>query len=137
MHSSRMCTIHCGGRLSCHACPLSTHSPLPCMPPATCAPCHAHPLPCMPPPPATHASCHACPLQYMPPGMCVRPLPRMPLLPCMLRSPSVDRTTDACENITFLQLPFRMVTNEGVNVYITGWLARCKTPWCHNVISLA
>ena len=45
MRSSRMRTVHCNGRLSCHACPL------PCMPPATYAP-----LPCMPSLPAMHTS---------------------------------------------------------------------------------
>ena len=60
----------------CHACPL------PCMPPAMHAPCHACPLPHMPPchafPPAMHApSCHACPLPHMSPAM------HAPWLPCM------------------------------------------------------
>ena len=50
MHSSRMRTIRCSGRLSCPAHPL-----LWCMPPAmTCPSYHASP-------PATHIPCHACP----------------------------------------------------------------------------
>ena len=93
MHSSRMRTVRCSGRLSCHArppchahpvpcmpplprMPPAMHAPLPCMPPATQAPCHAcshhaHPLPCMPPPcmpppampPTQHTPRHARPLQ--------------------------------------------------------------------------
>ena len=50
MHSGRMRTIRCIGRLSCHACPL------PHMPPCHAWPRYAHPfamhaplLPCMPP----------------------------------------------------------------------------------------
>ena len=27
MHSSRMCTVRCSSRLSCHACPPATHTP--------------------------------------------------------------------------------------------------------------
>ena len=81
MHSSRMRTARCSGRLSCHAGPLPPcHAclpPPPCIspchacPPAMhtllpCTPyCHAHPLPCMPSchtcPPTTHAPCHAHP----------------------------------------------------------------------------
>ena len=83
----------------CHAHPPATHAPchathatLPHMPPLPCTlpclacsppctPCHAYPLPCTPP------TMHA-PLQCTPP---------------------VDRMTDACENITFLQLLLRTV----------------------------
>ena len=64
MHSSRMRSarsltvsrsIWVGG--ACHACPAATHTPLPCMPPATHAPHHA----CPPPhaPPTMHPPCHA------------------------------------------------------------------------------
>ena len=70
-----MRTIHCSGRLSCHAChppqmPPAMHTPLPCMPPFTMpAPFipHIPPSPCKPPP-----FCHTCP-----------PLPCIPLSPCM------------------------------------------------------
>ena len=62
MYSSSMHTVHCSGRLSCHAPPLAMHNPL-ChaLPLAMHAPCRAHTLPCMPllscmpPTPATHA----------------------------------------------------------------------------------
>ena len=73
MHSSRIHTVRCSGRLSCHAHPLAMHTPschahpppamhapaihaptmhAPCHthPPAMHAPHHAHPLPCTPPP---------------------------------------------------------------------------------------
>ena len=62
MHSSRMRTVHCSGRLSCHscspphphhACPSCHTHPLSCMPPPTHAPSHAYTLPCTPPPPWT------------------------------------------------------------------------------------
>ena len=118
MHFSRMCTICCSGHLSCHACPL-----LPCMPP-----CHACPLPHMPPAmhtslpcmlPTMHAPHHAWPLPCdtptthalpcMLPAMNT-PLPHMPphhvCSPCHTCLPvtHVNRITDACENITLLQL---------------------------------
>ena len=76
MHSSRMCTVRCSGRLSCHACP----------PPATHAPCHTHPSPSTPftmhAPFTTHAPftmhasplCHACSnLSHMLPSPCMPP----------------------------------------------------------------
>ena len=108
----------------CHTHPHHTHppthtsAPLPCMPSAIHAPCHACPLPYMPPspchvcplsctspamhanqpcmPPVMHVPCHACPSAMH------APLPCMPLrhacpsamhapLPCM--PPSVDRQT--------------------------------------------
>ena len=83
MHSSRMHTVRCSGRLSCHAAP-HCHA----YPPATHAPT-MHPPPCMPPPcspPATHAP----------------PPPCMATLPCMLplamhpphACPPVDRILD-------------------------------------------
>ena len=63
MHSSRMRTICCSGRPSYHA-----YMPLPGnSPPATHAPCHTCPLPCMPP--ATHALLPCMPLPHMPPAM--------------------------------------------------------------------
>ena len=40
MHSSRMLTVHCNGRFSCHACPLPCIPFLPCMPL-----CHVRPSP--------------------------------------------------------------------------------------------
>ena len=54
-----------------------------------------------------HLSCHACPPAmhapwHAPPAMHTTPSPCMPPSP-------VDRMTDACENITFLQLLLRMV----------------------------
>ena len=57
MHSSRMRTVRCSGRLSCHTCPPSMHVPS-AIPPCHTCPCHV----CPPPSPATHAyRCHACP----------------------------------------------------------------------------
>ena len=53
-HSSRMRTVRCSGRLSCHAHP----TPLPCTPLLPCTPHRAHP-------------CHACP-----------PYHACPILPC-------------------------------------------------------
>ena len=88
MHSSRMHTIH-----SVAVFP-SMHTFLLCMPPATCAPCHACLLPCMPPPctpplphmpPAMHYPCHACPhathalLPHMTPAMHTTPAMHAPL----------------------------------------------------------
>ena len=75
MYFSRMHTVRCSGRLSCHACP-TTHAPchacdLLCMLPLPCMfPSHTCPLPHMPP-------CHACPLLCMPPCH-IHPLPCMP-----------------------------------------------------------
>ena len=83
MHSSRMCTIRCSGHLSCHACPPATH-----------APCHTCPLPCMPP--TMHAPLH---------HTCPPFTTHTPMVP--LATPTPDRMTDACENITFPQLLLR------------------------------
>ena len=56
MHSNRMRTLRCSGRLSWHA--HTGHArPPPCMPPLPCTPPAMHD----PPPPATHTPCHACP----------------------------------------------------------------------------
>ena len=66
MHSSRMRTARCSGRLSCHTCP-TCHTHTPCHTP----PCHACP-------PATHTPCHACPLPHpsaMPPPLVDRQTP--------------------------------------------------------------
>ena len=84
MHSSRMRTVHCSGRLSCHACP----PPMPHMSPAM----HA-PLPCTP-------YFHACPPPHMPPP-CMSltmhaphhtPIPCTP--PTTHALPPVDRIPD-------------------------------------------
>ena len=92
--------------------PPATHILLPCMPlPHTPPPhtplCHACPsatyalLPCMPPSPAMHAPlCHACPHHACPCN--AHPPPRM--LPTTHAPLAVNRITDACENITLLQL---------------------------------
>ena len=74
MHYSRMLTVRCSG---CHACAHCNACP-----PSNMPLCHAHPLPCMPPPPpcmppAIHIpTTHAPPLPRMPP-----PLPRTPPSP--------------------------------------------------------
>ena len=58
MHSSRMHTVHCSGRLSCQACPPACHMwPPKCTPPSAC-------------PPTMHATCHACPPPCMSPHIC-------------------------------------------------------------------
>ena len=96
MYSSRMRTVRCSGRLSCHACP-----PLPCMPPATHVH-HAHP-------------CHTCPLaMHTPPPLCqAHPLHHAPFAthtPLAMHAPLCHACplprgqTDACENITYAQL---------------------------------
>ena len=85
MHSTRMRTIHCSGRLSCHDTPAMHTS-------AMHTHCHACP------------SCHACPkmsdacplpwmppLPHMPPLPRMHPLPHMPPLPCMPSSGSSGR----------------------------------------------
>ena len=74
MHSSRMRTVHCSSRLSCHAHP----------------PSHTRPLLCTPPP-CTLPAVHAPPAMYATHG----PPPRM--FPHHVRPPP-DRMTDACEN---------------------------------------
>ena len=128
MHSCRMRTVCCSGRLSCHArpchtCPLPCTNPLPRMSPChACSPVHTS-LPCMPPchtplpckPPATHAPYHAFhPLSCMTPNACPS-LPCTPPLchvhPTLLHHafPPTDKMTDACENITFPQLLLRTV----------------------------
>ena len=54
MHSRRMRTVRCSGRLSCHACPLPYHARLlPCMPPYHMCPPPEYTSPAMHPP-ATH-----------------------------------------------------------------------------------
>ena len=54
VHSSRMRTVCCNGRLSCLTCPPQPHTPPPMHVPSTHAPCHA--------PPAMHApAMHALP----------------------------------------------------------------------------
>ena len=121
MHSSRMRTVRCSGRLSCHArpyhaCPPSLphtlptmHASLPCMLhpyhachlPTHACPCHTCPLPCMLPPPILCA-----PLPCMAPTTHAphhtHPLLHMPL-------PWIERTIHSCENITFPQLLLRTV----------------------------
>ena len=72
MHSSRMRTIRCSGRLSCH-----TH-PLPCMPP-----CHAH-LPC-----------HACPSLLCTPPCHAYPPPVNRILDTCLWKHYLSTTTAA------------------------------------------
>ena len=69
MHSTRMHTIHCSGRLSCHTCPPPTmHAPTMHAPCHACPPAMHAPLPCMSP--ATHIPlCHA-----FPPSPCMSPL---------------------------------------------------------------
>ena len=107
MYSSRMCTVRCSGRLSCHAHTPATHAPLPCMSPChACIPCHTCP--------SFH---HACPLCHVYPFAMhtlfamqapftthASPSPRQP--PFTMHAPSL--WTDACENITFPQLLLRM-----------------------------
>ena len=115
MHSSRMHTVRCSGRLSCHAhslplqhTPPVMHAPLPCMPLPCTAPYHPWPpamhklpaihapLPHMPPathplathPPATHSPCHACPSPHHACHVCMPPL-------------WTEFLTHASENITF------------------------------------
>ena len=83
MHSSRMCTTHFSGCLSCHACPLPCTPPCHACPPVTHVPCHANPhhacpLPCIP-------LCHTCPPATHAP-QCIPQLP-----PCM---PPMNRMTD-------------------------------------------
>ena len=87
MHSSRVRTVRCSGRLSCHTCTRPCH---------VCPTCHTHSLPCMPP--ATHSPYYACP-----------PTPYTPHLP---RTPPplwTEWLTDICKNITFPQLLLRTV----------------------------
>ena len=74
MHSSRMRTVHCSGRLSCHACPLATHLPV-CMRPTMYAP-----LPHMPP--AMHAPGHAHPHHTCPPSLCTPPFATLIRVDC-------------------------------------------------------
>ena len=125
MHSSRIHTVRCSGRFSCHACPPqpnytfpptthppTMHDPLPCTTCLTCplaihAPNHACPHNTHPPP-HTHTPTTHTPLPCMPPSRTppchtglpchARPPPHMP--PCHTRPP-LDRMTDTCENITF------------------------------------
>ena len=90
--------------------------------PACMPPCHAHP-------PATHTTpCHACPLPMYTPTLChahplhyayhlchacPHPLPHTPLfamhIPLCHTCPPVNRITDRCKNITFLQFRLRVV----------------------------
>ena len=93
MHSSRMHTVHCSGRLSCHA-----HS-LPRMPPFnTHAPFTKHAPLCH-----TYLLHHACPPLF------AMHVPFAMYVPLCHAHPPVDRMTDACENITFPQLLLRTV----------------------------
>ena len=90
MHSSRMHTVRCSGRLSCHVCPLPCMSPLTMHAPLLCmSPFTTHTLsPCMPP----HYTCSLTILTHL-----------------SYAQPPVDRMTDTCENITFPQLLLRTV----------------------------
>ena len=130
MHSSRMRTIPCPGRLSCHVshvpplphthpchtCPSAMHTPchvcLPATHPLSCMP----PLPCMPPTHAHTPSMHA-PLPHVPPlirhvPLCHTHPPHHACPPSPHMSPPRAKfLTDACENITFLQLLLRTVIN--------------------------
>ena len=94
-----MRTIHCSGRLSCHACPP------PCMPPAMHAPL----------PPTMHAPLHACPHHACPwpcmPAAMHAPYPPTCMSPCHAcpPHPPVNRVTDTCKNITFPQFCLQTV----------------------------
>ena len=95
--------------------------------PATHAPCHASPSPPYTPPlcrtchPPHMSPCHACPLPRIPYHACPLPNPNptmhtpslyMPFLhagPFATHAPWTEGMTDACENITFLQLLLWMV----------------------------
>ena len=91
MHSNRMRTAraltdhisYCQGGMR------GMHAPL------TCTPCHACPLPRMPPamhaPPATHAPHHACPLPCMPPSH---------TCPCHAHPPAMHAPHHACPPAT-------------------------------------
>ena len=93
MHSSRMRTVRCSGRLFCHACPL------PCTPPVMHTPPPCTSLPHIPPQPHTPPAMHA-PLQC----------PSLPHTPPAIHAPTMytplwtEFLTHACENITFPQL---------------------------------
>ena len=113
MHSSRMRTARSLtiSHSICHACP-PCHTCLP-TPPATHAPHHAHPLPCMPlpyTPPARYApnAMHT-PLPCTPPTMHTPP-PHMPppcMPPCHAHPPPWTETlTHATQNITLPQTSF-------------------------------
>ena len=106
MHSSRMRTVHCIGRLSCHACPLPRMSPLPCTAfPLPHTPCHACPLPC------THPH-YAFSLPLTPPATQAPPLPPHMPLPC---TPSpVDRILD-----TYLSKHYLSATIVADGKYLT------------------
>ena len=63
MHSSRMCTVCCSGRLPCHTCsPPTMHNPLPHTPPCQAHPRHAHTPPSQVCPPGMHAPTFGGPL---------------------------------------------------------------------------
>ena len=133
MHSSRMRTVRCSGRLSCHVHPLPHMSPppfamytafsmhpLPCMPSATHTLYHAYPPPILMSPwfasingfsahPAIHTllSMHAPFTTHF--SFCHAHLlhhthsPSPCMPPFTIHPPPPDRMTDACENITFPQ----------------------------------
>ena len=78
MHSSRMRTVRCSGRLTCYARPLprmlpTMHAPQ-CMPP----PCMPPVMHTNPPTPIMHAPHHTCPPATHAPLPCTPPLPWTP-----------------------------------------------------------
>ena len=86
--------------------------------PAMHAPHHARPLPHMPP-------CHACPLPHTPPLLCTPPTMHVPTTHppsamyalSAMHAPPMDRMTDMCKNITFLQTSFAGGNNEESNIH--------------------
>ena len=123
MHSSRICTINCSDRLSCHACP----HPLPHTPLL----CHVCPLPC------THP-CHA-PLCHTPSLSCIPPFPTHPHTPfTMHTSFAMDALplwteflTHAYENITFPQLLLQTVITFNEQKWENYYRKRRSISWSY------
>ena len=110
-HSSKTRTVHCSGRLSCHAHPSAMHAP----PPTHMPPCHTCSLSCTPPPLPRTPLCHACPPPHthMPPchtcSLSCTPCYACPHL-CHAHSPFITHATPsplaegmihACETLPF------------------------------------
>ena len=105
MHFSRMRTVRCSGRLSCHAYLsfTSMHTPMPHI-----SPCHACPLPHMPT--AMHTSCHACPHHTCPCHTC--PLQCIPPPPCTPNNPAMHTS---CHTRPLSSIPLTMHASCGQN----------------------
>ena len=143
MHSSRVLTARCSGRLRPHT------PPLPCTPPTMHAPHHACPLQCTPPARhanlAMHAPHHACtpPTTHAPLPPCTSPMTRTPCnahphhtcplqcIPPIMRTSAMHTPCHACPPATHApsRLWTEFLTHACENITFPQLLLRAVIKW--------